>query len=1106
MATILVFLSFRGEDTRKTITDHLYSRLVDAGIDVFRDSENLHAGEEIKPQLIDAIKGSKISIAVFSKDYASSKSCLMEVVQMWECRKSNGQIIIPIFYDISPYDVKRQAGYFGRSFEKHVKDGLNADVKKWREVFRKIGGLSGFNLNGGHESQLVKGVFSRVCQVLKKDDQVVPDKLVGIDLHVQEVMRKLGVAYSDGQAIQVCGQDRRVVGICGMLGVGKTTLAKVVYNKMHMLFEECSFLEGINSRKIELSQEMLIASLQKRKPEALNSSDDGIKKMNNLFRNMKVLIVLDDVHNDGQIKALAEKLTWFGPGSRIIVTTEITNVLNDFEDGAVEKYKVGAMENHHALQLFRKHAFRKHAFQGRAPQGVSEYDSLSIDIVKAIGGLPLAIILQASYLRNEGEDLDIWRSTLEFLRRHPPDGVKHFLDRSFESLNDDTKQIFLDIACFFIGKDKRIPSYMWEACEYYPPRGIKHLCNLHLLEDGEHNELRMHGLIRDFGRDIVERKGRCERCRFWNHSDALSLLKNRTGTESVQGICLTFEESRPDCFTFEEFQPISNLRYLRLDRANIQGDTGILLPKLRWLDWRACHLISELSILHLEELVILDLSWSPVTKDSPDREQIMKKVEKLKVLNLQGCVQLCASLDFSAPVNLEILILEGCTLLTQIKPFISNLKNLRSLNLKGCTRVMELPDELYCMESMRELVIDGTGIQCIGIHCQSDILKNLETLSACNCTCLQDISKIGCLSHLSSLALDGANIDGLPDTFEFPQKLKRLSLRECRKLVKLPPSIGKLNVLELMDLSGTGIKVLPRSVKKLTELKTLKMAHTFLQKFPEGVAKLAKLEEIDFSFCRSLEGRVRCDISKLSSLRILRLSSSDVAELPRSISRLSRLQTLDIIECNQLHTLPKLPSSLLHLRWGSTNVTVPNLSYLTNLKVLLLTDGEQPKAGWLTMLLNLMTPNIGWITRLQILETLQLSISKVTYLPQNFSALTQLRELTLSYMKELDLSQLPSSSLSSLRLKHCKIRKPKICGRLSELELKECDLAEIDGLEELKLLEVLKISHCRSITNLNGLKDLPRLRKVEGTFSARPSLPKFSHPVELDIFPRDPSE
>ncbi|XP_048133561.1 disease resistance protein RUN1-like [Rhodamnia argentea] len=266
-----VFLSFRGADTRTNFTDHLYDRLKEAGIRVFRDEEELSVGEEIKPQLKEAIKGSKISVAVFSKDYASSRSCLTEVAQMWECRESNGHTIIPIFYDVTPHDVRRQAGDFGRSFDQHVKDGVSADtIKTWKNALRQIGALKGFdrqNINGGLESHLVKRVLRQVWQLLKKNDQDGTDNLVGIDLHVQEVMRKLGVVHSDGQEIQACGKDVRVVGIWGMRGVGKTTLAKVVFNKIHVLFDECSFLADINSRDVVSSQEILIASLQKRMRE-----------------------------------------------------------------------------------------------------------------------------------------------------------------------------------------------------------------------------------------------------------------------------------------------------------------------------------------------------------------------------------------------------------------------------------------------------------------------------------------------------------------------------------------------------------------------------------------------------------------------------------------------------------------------------------------------------------------------------------------------------------------------------------------------------------------------------------------------------------------------
>ncbi|KAK3437987.1 hypothetical protein EUGRSUZ_C02627 [Eucalyptus grandis] len=778
------------------VTDHLHSRLTKAGIKVFRDDEELRAGEEIHPKLKNAIKQSTISITVFSKDYASRRSCLMEAVQMWECRKSNGQIIIPIFYNVRPHAVKNLEGDFATSFNKHdaYKKVDSETIDKWKEVLREVVELSGFDratINGGHVTDLLDKVMTRVWQELRKDDQDVTDKLVGIDLHVQEMMTKLGVVYSHGKAMKVCGEDKRVVGICRMPGVGKTTLAKVVFNKIHKLIDACSFLKGINSEGVEFSLGLLIAELQKEIHEPLRFSGK-VKKIKYLFSKTKVLIVLGDVREDEQIEALAGDLTWFGPGSRIIVTTDRRDVLKVFDfgeeekDRAAEVYEVKPMSHHHALQLFRNCVF-----QGDASQDVSECDILSPDIVEALGRLPLAIKLQAEYLK-KNKNRELWSSKLKSLKKRPlHKKVAAAFQVSYTSLDDTAKEIFLDIACFFIGKDKRIPPYMWEeAWDGDPLEGINQLRDMHFLEDGENNELRMHDLLREFGRELVKRKHLNQRCRFWNHSDALSFLND--GQSSYQGF------------------------------------------KILGRNWRA-------------------------------------------------------------PINLEMLIMEDCSRLSQIRQFISNLKKLRSLNLRNCSQVRKLPQELYCMKFLTELLIDGTGIQ--EIYCQEGSLKNLEKLSACNCKRLRDISTIGRLRKLSSLDLDGADIDGLPLAFEFPRTLERLSLRDCQKLIQLSTSIGKLDLLEVMDLSLTKITELPESVENLRRLKTLKMAHTFLPKFPEDIVNLKNLEEIDLSFCINLEWDIHCDISGLSSLRILRLSSSNVAGLPQRICHLSCIQTLDVRKC-----------------------------------------------------------------------------------------------------------------------------------------------------------------------------------------------------------------
>nr|KYP49933.1 TMV resistance protein N [Cajanus cajan] len=80
-----VFLSFRGEDTRYGFTGNLYSALSRRGIFTFFDDDALRKGEEINPSLRKAIQESRISIIVFSKNYASSTFCLDELVHILEC-------------------------------------------------------------------------------------------------------------------------------------------------------------------------------------------------------------------------------------------------------------------------------------------------------------------------------------------------------------------------------------------------------------------------------------------------------------------------------------------------------------------------------------------------------------------------------------------------------------------------------------------------------------------------------------------------------------------------------------------------------------------------------------------------------------------------------------------------------------------------------------------------------------------------------------------------------------------------------------------------------------------------------------------------------------
>jgi len=144
-----VFLSFRGEDTRASFTSHLYAALQNAGIIVFKDDESLPRGKQISISLRLAIENSPISIVVFSKNYAESRWCLKELEKIMECHRTIGHVVLPVFYDVDPSEVRHQRGEFGKAFQRLYGKIWNEDEEKelyWKQLWRKtVGEIGGFS-------------------------------------------------------------------------------------------------------------------------------------------------------------------------------------------------------------------------------------------------------------------------------------------------------------------------------------------------------------------------------------------------------------------------------------------------------------------------------------------------------------------------------------------------------------------------------------------------------------------------------------------------------------------------------------------------------------------------------------------------------------------------------------------------------------------------------------------------------------------------------------------------------------------------------------------------------------------------------------------------
>ncbi|XP_059431231.1 disease resistance protein RUN1-like isoform X2 [Corylus avellana] len=519
-----VFLSFRGEDTRKSFTDHLYSALVRVGICTFRDDEELRRGKTICNELLNVIRGTRISIVVFSKGYASSTWCLDELVEIVHRRNTMGHILLPIFYYVDPLDVRKQTRTFADTFVRH-EEQFQTDmerVQRWRVALTEAANCSGWNLESlanGYESSFIEKIVTQVSCEVEPTRLNVAKHPIGINYRVDRVKDLLNFGTS----------DFRIVGIYGMGGIGKTTLAKAIYNQICYGFEGSSCLLNIQEISKQHNglvrlQEQLLFDILKTKNLRIDNVDQGINLIEKRIHGKRVLVVLDDVDDLKQLHALVGNSEWFGPGSRIIATTRDEHLL--IQLGVHGKYKVEELAEEESLQLFNLNAFSM-----RHPK--EDYLELSIGAVKYCGGLPLALKVLGSFLL--GRSVVEWKSELEKLQKIPHHQIQDILRISLKSLDDSTNDIFLDIACFFIGMDKEYVIKALDGCGFFLVICINILTQRSLVTIDNKNKLRMHDLIRDMGREIICEKSPNfpgKRSRLWFHEDFLNVLSKHT----VRGI------------------------------------------------------------------------------------------------------------------------------------------------------------------------------------------------------------------------------------------------------------------------------------------------------------------------------------------------------------------------------------------------------------------------------------------------------------------------------------------------------------------------------------------------------------------------------------------
>ncbi|CAN1195497.1 Disease resistance protein L6 [Linum perenne] len=891
-----VFLSFRGPDTRDLITNILYRFLVHSKIHTFKDDDELRKGEDIWPNLERAIDQSKIYVPIISKSYAHSKWCLKELAEIVQRQKEDKRrIILPIFYMVDPRDIRHQTGPYQDAFQPYARSFDENTIQSWKDALSIVGSLKGWHVKSNDEVvAILDQVYSSVWSHLSKDNSILDtDETVGIDDHIKVLTDKLSLDSNEGVIM---------AGIYGIGGVGKTTIAKAVYNKISYRFGRCCFLKDIREKQEKedgnvILQKKLISDILKMDSVSISDENGGRKMIKERVSRHKVLIVLDDVDENFIFEDILGSPEDFVPGSRFIVTSRNTKILSTLNDNQCQLHEVGAMDHSRSLELFCKHAFKKNS-------PPLNFKILSNKIVATTGGLPLTLKVIGSLLFKE--DIPVWEEKLVQLRETPEFEVIKRLKISYDTLSYEAQQIFLDIACFFIGTNKELPCYMWRDCIYYPTSNINILVQRSMLKVGENNEFQMHDQLRDMGREIVRWENIDHpgmRSRIWSDKDALNLLSNKKGTNQVKAIrvnssSVVLQELKSECFT-----NLSELRYLDAKATKLTGDFSNLLPDLMWLRLPE-HKNASMASFQMKNL----------------------RAEKLKVLNLAKCGNLEKIPSFTDSGSLEILDLSYVRRWSQDQEVlnISKLKKLIVLRLKNCSvskitggtigmmeglRELDLTDfyfgnlrevfidigKLSKLEILRQIEWADTGYmqerKLAGIKLPTS-LKELETSSPIpNLEELVELEKLTVVksdhgfdippssslwckvSKLKHLSLEKTKVNASSSSSLLPTSLTNLDINNCRV------SVWVLNMENMENLTQFSIKDCegPKEIQGLKGLKSLKSLEI---DSVEGLTQIhglealnspsfnCKLEKLRIHGCRELE---RALVTKGKSILVTKI-------------------------------------------------------------------------------------------------------------------------------------------------------------------------------------------------------------------------------------------
>ncbi|KAH7430984.1 hypothetical protein KP509_08G023200 [Ceratopteris richardii] len=907
-----------------------------------------------------------------------------------------------------------------------------------------------------------KSMVNEVVQTLNERGEEI---MGAIDFPVGLAQRSSDIECSIRDCVSRNENSVQCFGLVGMGGIGKTTLARSIFNKIHSQFERSFF--GLNTKGevqglglIDVQKKVIAKLLNIRSDVVrIDNEEHGKMVLSSKVKHINALIVLDDVDDGRHLEAFCEPLqSSLGPRSVIIITTRDQKIVDSAKSTMI--FDIERLDEEMSKSLFYWHAFMK-------PKPPADLEKVSQSVIEACQGLPLSLKIIGSHLYGNS-DREYWAESLKLLEKGRK-GIFDVLRISFDGLDSDEKEAFLDISCFLIDEDVELTCMFLNACYGMGKTHLYTLKNKCLITtyDGRRSRIGMHDQLRDMGRHIIREE---PRDRAWDEETANEILQERNAWSSLRGLSVWSHIPLPE--DASDWTSLPRLRILVVkhdywrDRTHSHAERGRLRPQdifrnvrcggLRWLRWEKAPFEELPQGLCSTNIRVLELRWSAI------RKVPTASLPNLQHLNVSRCKEL-KRLDMMSLSSLRVLHLDDCTSLATLSSLPTTLESL-SLRM----HVYETGGSLESVEdaslpNLRHLAIT----RCPKLKRLALYATSLEKLDLWGCEGLEDLDCKG-LSSLRVLHLDDCT--SLATLSSLPTTLESLSLRmhdyETRGSLESVEDVFleilRRNLKSLNDATAGSLEsVEDASLPNLRDL-TIRRC----PKLKRLALHATSLVELDLTVCEGLED---LDCKGLSSLRVLHLD-----------------------DCTSLATLSSFPTTLesLRLRIYETAGSLESVENASrpNLRDLTITIRRCPKLKRLALhATSVVELDLWGCEGLEDLDCKGLSSLRLLYV-HNCLSLATLSSLpttlvSLSWRMDCETYEFDNGSLESVEdasLPNLRDLAIMSCPKLKRLALHATSLVELDltgceGLEDLdcKGLSSLRVLHLDDCTSLATLSSLP---------------------------------